>query len=178
MRVYVYLLAACATAAMSVGCASNAGSKPTMSPGNVEDTKECVIRSGGKDVLKLRVPVDTASNPADGCVYLESNRRHVEFWLVPGATSVNQAVPRVGEQIKNEFNDFKANTTMDLTVGGSPAKRLVGSGTEADDGDPGKADVIVFKAGGHIFVACAHGEVLSPEAQAWMLRLVQLARVP
>ena len=93
-----------------------------------------------------------------------------------GAQTVDEAVGRVSEQITDEFKNLKVTNSTDLTVAGAPAKRQEGSGEEADDGDAGKADVIVFKMGQHIFVACTHGEALNPAAQEWMLKLVQEAK--
>jgi hypothetical protein len=49
---------------------------------------------------------------------------------------------------------------------------------EADDGDAGAADVIAFKVGDHVFVACDHGESLDPMGQQWLLTLVQTAQMP
>ena len=55
---------------------------------------------------------------------------------------------------------------------------LVGKGHEADDGDAGSADVVVFKVADHIFIACNHGEGLDPAAQQGMLTLLQTAQAP
>jgi hypothetical protein len=78
----------------------------------------------------------------------------------------------------SEFKNFKSNQTSELTIAGSPAKRMVGDGEEADDGDPGKADVIVFKVGDHVFVACDHGETINETGQQGLLTLVQTAHMP
>ena len=65
-----------------------------------------------------------------------------------------------------------------LTIAGTPARRMMGTGTEADDGDPGDADVIVFKTGENYFIACTHAESLQAAAQEWMLHIVQTAKAP
>jgi hypothetical protein len=130
-------------------------------------------------VLQLAVPADTRFAVAvDGSLHVALPHGDVEVWLVHGAKTVDDAVGRVGAQIVDEFKDFKANRTTDLTIAGSPAKRLVGAGHEADDGDDGNADVIVFTVGGKVFVACYHGERLEPAGQAGLLALVQSAQVP
>jgi hypothetical protein len=114
----------------------------------------------------------------DGTLHFTAPQYEVEFWLVPGVQTVDDAVGHVSTQIISEFKDFKPDHATDLTVAGSPAKRLVGAGHEADDGDPGDADIIVFKVGDHVFVACNHGESLNPVGQQGMLSLVQTAQVP
>ena len=134
--------------------------------------------SDGHDVLRLTVPADTSCAGRDGSLYLTSHYRNVEVWLVRGTQTVDEAVRRVSQVIDPEFKDFKAASTTDLTIAASPAKRLTGSGTEADDGDPGEADIVVFQKGQHVFVACTHGESLSSQAQQWMLAIVQAAQVP
>jgi hypothetical protein len=164
-------------AAMILGCSSS--STPTKSAAHTDkaaDIKACVMQSGGHDVLWLEVPADTECVPKDGSLLLSSQHRTVEFWLVNGAKTVDEAIGRVPEQIKDEFKNLKVTESLDLTVAGTPAKRQQGSGEEADDGDPGKADVIVFKIGEHIFVVCTHGEALNAPAQEWMLTLAQAAK--
>lgn len=140
------------------------------------DTKTRAVQVGGHDVLKLTVPTDTVCTPKEGSLVVNSNNRTVEFWVVDGAKTVDEALAKVSEQIKSEFTNFKVTKSTDLTVADLPAKRQEGSGEEADDGDDGKADVIVFKVGDHIFVACTHGEALNVAAQEWMLALVQSAK--
>ena len=177
MRTYISRAMLATVAAMILGCSSS--STPTKSAAHsdkAEDTKACVMQSGGHDVLRLEVPADTECVPNDGSLILSSQHRTVEFWLVNGAKTVDEAIVGVPEQIKDEFKNLKVTEISDLTVAGTPAKRRQGSGEEADDGDPGKADVIVFKLGQNIFVACAHGEAINPAAQEWMLALVQAAK--
>ena len=60
--------------------------------------------------------------------------------------------------IKSEFVKFKAMSVKDLTIAGAPAKDVIGAGNEADDGDPGHAEVILFEVADHVFAACVHGE--------------------
>ncbi len=116
-------------------------------------------------MLKLTAPAGTESVAKDGSLKLDAPKYIAEVWLVSGAKTVDEAMGKVSSQIVSEFKNFKPNQTTDLTVAGSPAKRMVGAGQEADDGDPGKADVIVFKVGDHVFVGCYHGEDLSDEGQ-------------
>ena len=182
MRTFVNGLVYLIVAAMAFGCASgknaNSGTSPSTKTIAAGDTKACVIQSDGHDVLRLTVPADTSCASRDGSLYLTSHYRNVEVWLVRGAQTVDEAVRRVGQVIDPEFKDFKASITADLAIAGSPAKRLTGAGTEADDGDPGEADIVVFQKGQHVFVVCTHGESLSSGTQQLMLTIVQTAQVP
>jgi hypothetical protein len=167
---------------MLSGCGSNAGTKPDTSAApqteKATDGKDFVMKSGGTDVLKLTTPVGTKGVAEDGSLKFDSPKYYAEVWLVSGAKTVDEAMGHVSEQIVSEFKNFKPNETTDLTIAGSPAKRVIGAGEEADDGDPGKADVIVFKVGDHVFVACNHGESLNEAGQQGLLALVQTAQKP
>ena len=141
-------------------------------------TKTWVMQSGGAGVLKLTTADDTKCVSADGSLHFNAPKYEVEFWLMRGAQSVDDAASKVAPQIVSEFKEFKPDSTTDLTIAGSPAKRLVGTGQEADDGDAGSADLIVFKVGDQIFVACTHGEKLITPAREGMLTMVQTAQKP
>jgi hypothetical protein len=182
MRAFIYGSLFVVATAVLIGCGSNAGTKPATSAApqaeKAADTIDFVMQSGGANVLKLTAPAGTKCVAEDGSLKFDSPKYFVEVWLVSGAKTVDEAVGRVSSQIVSEFKDFKPNETTDLTVAGSPAKRMVGAGEEADDGDPGKADVIVFKVGEHVFVACNHGESLNEAGQQGLLALVQTAQMP
>ena len=136
------------------------------------------MRSAGVNVLRLTATAGTKCVAADGSLRVGAPQYDVELWLVRQAQTVDQGASVAGAQIVDEFRDFKADRTSDLTVAGSPAKRLVGTGHEADDGDPGEADVIVFNVGDHVFVACNHGESINAAGQNGLLTLVQTAQRP
>ena len=79
--------------------------------------------------------------------------------------------------IKSEFLKFKTNMVMDMIVAGSPAKHVTGSGNEADDGDPGNAEVVLFTVGGHVFAGCVHGEADdASKARAAMMTVLRTAQ--
>jgi hypothetical protein len=142
------------------------------------DAKDFVMKSGGANVLKLTPPAETKCVAEDGELKFDAPKYYIEVWLASGAKTVDEATKRVSSQIVSEFKNFKPNEMTDLTIAGSPAKRIVGVGEEADDGDPGKADVIVFKVGNDVFVACNHGETLNDAGQKGLLTLVQTAQKP
>ena len=180
MRTVSRRLAFVIVAGVTGGCstAGTTSDAPATRPADVAAADACVMQSGGANVLRLTVPAGAKCKAADGSLHVDAPTYDVECWLVRGARTVDDAVPRVGPQIADEFRDFKADRTTDLTVAGSPAKRLVGTGHEADDGDPGAADVIVFRVGDRVFVACNHGETINPAGQQGLATLVQTARLP
>src|SRR5262249_28191477 len=141
-------------------------------------TKACVMQSGGKAVLQLTAPADSDCTAKDGSLVIGLKSSEFEVWAVPTAKTIDDAVGNVGQVIVSQFKEFKPKNTTDLTVAGSPAKRLQGPGNEADDGDGGDADVVVFKVGDHVFVACTHGEDLKPAAQQFMLTVLATAQQP
>jgi hypothetical protein len=158
------------------GCASDAA-HPADSAKD-QKTNTCAIQAGGQDVLRLTIPAGATCTHTEGKVVLKSDYRHVEIWLVRGARSVDEVVGRLKQELVEEFKGFEPKSTASLSVAGQPARRLLGDGTEADDGDPGHADVVVFTAGGRVFIACAHGETLFPEAQDMMMAALRTAQAP
>ncbi len=176
MRRFVCGLAVTGLAALAPGCASTG--KATAGAPTSAGAMACVMESGGHGVLRVMAPADSECVAKDGSLHLKSHDRYVDIWLVPGARTVAEGAGRAAQTITPEFKDFKQTGAADVTVAGAPAKRMEGSGTEADDGDPGTADVIVFKTGDHVFVACTHGESLTLAARQWMSALVQTAQAP
>jgi hypothetical protein len=143
-------------------------------------THECVMRSGGKDVLVVMPTASDAKCTAkDGELHLKKGNMEVHLWLVQGAKTVDQGVAQAAKVITPEFTSFTTTQTTIVALG-SPGSstQLMGTGYEADDGDPGTAKVIVFVMGEHAFIACVHGEYLSPDAQKWMEEVVKSARGP
>src|SRR5262249_4224315 len=126
------------------GCDSSkkpAPSAPPQSDNAVDkstDNKVFVMQSGGVDVLKLTWPADFKCVAEDGSLKFDAPKFYAEYWLASGAHTVDEAVQHVATQIASEFKNFKPGQTTDLTIAGSPAKRMVGDGEEADDGDPGQ----------------------------------------
>ncbi len=112
----------------------------------------------GKPALVLTVPADAKVSNSNAFVKIKTANCTGYIWLVPGMKSVAEAEAQVGEIIKSEFVKFKVNASMEMKVGKLNVKHITGSGNEADDGDPGNAEAIVFKAGAHVYVACIHGE--------------------
>jgi hypothetical protein len=112
----------------------------------------------GDASLKMTVPKDTEVTKKTGRTILHANKVWIYLWDVAEAKTVADAVPMVAKIIKSEFTDFAVGETKTITVAGHEAKHLTGKGAEADDGDPGSADVVIFTDGKHVFAACVHGE--------------------
>ena len=112
----------------------------------------------GDASLKMTVPKDTEVTKKKDRTILHAKGFFIYLWDVPGAKTVADAVPQAGKIIKSEFVEFAASETKDIKVAGHDAKHLIGKGEEADDNDPGSADVVVFTDGKHVFAACVHGE--------------------
>lgn len=136
-----------------------------------------VMMSHGTPVLRLVAPGDAPCEVGDGTFDMKSREGYVNVWLVPGASTVQDGVQKIPSVIAGEFKDFSAEKTTDF-AGAMPGKRVFGSGREADDNDPGTADVIVFQAGGRVFIACTHGESLRASAQQRMVELVRTVSLP
>jgi hypothetical protein len=98
---------------------------------------------------------------------------------VPTAKTIAEAVPQAAAIIKSEFTDFALSETKHITVAGHDADHLFGKGAEADDGDPGAAEVVIFTVGKHVFAACVHGEKNeAAQRRPEMLNLLKTAKAP
>jgi len=137
-----------------------------------------VVSSGDKPVLKLQIPGHVTVTATQEKTTLQTTNLILHIWVVKNATNVTDGISRLAEVIKGEVLNFKPETTTALTVAGAPARQLFGPGTEADDGDDGHADIVVFTVGKRVCVACVHGERLEPAERLLMLAALQTARVP
>lgn len=115
---------------------------------------------GGGAVMKLSLPNGWKSVTANDVATLlsPSGAPHVQLWMVADAGSVADAEGRIAALVASQVKDFVPASTVALTVAGGAAKQLIGTGTEADDGDASQAEVTVFSVGGKVFILCAHGE--------------------
>ncbi len=121
------------------------------------EDKEITVNAGDAS-LKMTVPKDTEVTKKTGRTILHANKLFIYLWNVSDAKTVADAVPNAAKIIKSEFVEFVPGETKDLKVAGHDAKHLMGKGAEADDNDPGTADVVIFTDGKHVFAACVHGE--------------------
>jgi hypothetical protein len=133
----------------------------------------------GKPVLALQVPPDAKLTSSNGYVNIRTTKMSLHVWSVPNASTAEDALPRAADLIKTEFVKFKPATTEDLVIAGAPAKHITGPGNEADDGDPGNAEVVLFVVGNHVFAGCVHGEFDdASRARAPMMAVLKTAHAP
>ena len=137
-----------------------------------------VVSSGDKPVLQLQIPGQVTVTATKEKTTLQTTNLILHIWVVEHATNITEGISRLAGIIQGEVLKFKPEATTELVVAGAPARRLFGSGTEADDGDDGHADVVVFIAGTRVFVACVHGEKLDPAERQAMLAALQTVRAP
>jgi hypothetical protein len=132
-----------------------------------------------KPVLSLSAPWPGKQTSTNGYLRIEATNLTLHVWAVPNAKTANEALPRAAEIIKSEFLNFKTNAIMDMTIAGAPAKHVLGSGNEADDHDPGNAEVVFFVVGGRVFAGCVHGEADdASKARAAMMAVLKTAQSP
>jgi hypothetical protein len=133
----------------------------------------------GKPALTLQVPVAAKVTSSNGYVNIRTTNMSLHIWAVPKARTAKDASRRAAELIKSEFIKFTATATTDTVIAGAPAKHVVGSGNEADDGDPGHAEVVLFEVGSRVFAGCVHGEFDdASRAREPMMAVLQTAHAP
>jgi hypothetical protein len=116
------------------------------------------ISVDGAAALVLRIPQAANVTVTGDHTVVQTTDTTFHLWPIASAKIPDEALPRVADLIKGEFINFKPKSTNDLLIAGAPARHVSGTGNEADDGDPGAAEVVLFVAGKHVFAACAHGE--------------------
>lgn len=156
------------------GCSASRAMKSN----GMADTKEYVMQSGGESVLKVSAPAKSRGSAKDGFLRIGLRNHDFEIWLVSGVQTIDEASRRIGEVIREEFTNFRQTSMMPLKIDSGIATQMVGKGNEADDGDDGEAEVVVFKVGDRVFIACTHGEDLTPLAREELLTLVKTAKKP
>lgn len=130
--------------------------------------KDLTVKVEGKPAFHMNVPEDAQIRVDGPKTTVLGKKTQIYIWELPKAKSVADVVPNVGDVIKTEFVKFTVKSTNTVKVAGHEAKQIRGTGEEADDNDPGSAEVVIFTAGKHVFAACVHGEhdaaaVQSPE---------------
>ena len=129
--------------------------------------KEVAVTVENKPAIQMTVPKDATITTKGDKTTIETKdlKLRMYLWRVPGAQTVDAVIPLVGTVIKSEFLEFKLESTTTLQVAGHEARHLKGKGEEADDNDPGGAEVVVFTDGTNFFAACVHGEKDHAEKQ-------------
>ena len=122
--------------------------------------KDIAVTVADKPALQMTVPKDAEVTTKGELTAIQTKdlKLRIYLWRVPAAKTVADVIPRVGAVIKSEFVEFVVESTETLQVAGHEAKHLKGKGEEADDNDPGTAEVVVFTDGTNVYAACVHGE--------------------
>jgi hypothetical protein len=88
-------------------------------------------------------------------------------------------VAKAPQIVKDEISGFKADSSSDIVVAGAPAKHLIGTATEVDDGDPSNVEMVVFSVGQHIFLECAHDDADgAAKRRNEILKVLNTAKAP
>jgi hypothetical protein len=129
-------------------------------------------------VLKVAGKVDVTTIKGTKTV-IHTKDMLLHLWVIGNASNVTEVVSRAADVIKADVLNFKPSSTNDITIGRAPAKQLLGPGTEADDGDEGDAEVVIFTVGARVFVGCIHGEgKIDPNEHEAMMAALQTAKAP
>jgi hypothetical protein len=123
-----------------------------------EDMKTVTLSDNGSAVMTISASQSAKVTVTKEKTVIDSKDMVLDLWVVPKAKTVADAIAGLDEVIKSEVLKFKPSSTEDISVAGSEGKHLKGKGVEADDQDPGTADVVVFTVGKTVIVACVHGE--------------------
>jgi hypothetical protein len=141
--------------------------------------KSATLSVDGKPALVLKVAAAAKITSTNGYLKIQTTNLTLHVWAVPNANTANEAAPRAAEIIKSEFVKFKFTASMGIEIAGASATQVIGSGNEADDGDPGKAEVVFFVVGGRVFAGCVHGEAdEASKARAAMMTVLKTAQTP
>ena len=116
------------------------------------------VSVAGAPTLVLRIPKDANVTVTGNHTVIQNPNTTFHLWSLADSKTPEEALPHLQEIIKGEFINFKPTATNDMVIAGNPARHVSGTGNEADDGDPGAAELVFFSAGKHVFAACAHGE--------------------
>jgi len=120
--------------------------------------KQITISAGEKPTMKLKVPDDAEVTASGDKTSIRAKDLRIYVWNIPKAKTIAEAIPTVSEVIKSEFIKFVVEKSGNVVVAQKEGKHLKGRGEEADDNDPGTADVVIFTVGENVFAACVHGE--------------------
>jgi len=116
------------------------------------------ITANDTPALILTVPQSAKVTAKLEKTEIKTKNMTLYIWAIPTAKTVTAGTAQISTVIAHEVVQFVATTTNTITVAGAVAKHLSGRGVEADDNDPGTADIVVFTTGKAVFAACVHGE--------------------
>lgn len=120
---------------------------------------DAAITHDGQPAFSVTLPDGWTSVAVEAKTSIRTDKKHphIQVWAT-SAADIASAEKDVAKIVESEVTHFVANQTESLTVAGAPATALIGSGEEADDGDPSLAEVTLFTVGKTVYVLIAHGE--------------------
>jgi len=143
-----------------------------------ENTNLTIVAKGSP-ALVLTVPQTAKITLKQEKTEIKTKDMTLYLWAVSPAKTIDEGVAQIANVIVHEVVNFVATTTNTITVAGAVAKHLIGRGVEADDNDPGTADIVVFTTGKAIFAACVHGEANDAVREREpMLSVLKTAKAP
>lgn len=132
---------------------------------------DITVNHAGKPAVGLTIPEGWTAIPVDAKTSIKTAQKHphIQVWATTAA-DLAAAHKDVAKIVESEVTHFVDEKTQDLTVGGAKAIALIGTGEEADDGDPSQAEVTFFSMGTVVYVMIAHGEGDGAAKQQAVLR--------
>lgn len=124
-----------------------------------EPASQAIVQHGGKPAFSLTLPAGWDAIQADEKTVIHPGAKHphIQVWATK-AKDLAAATAEVAAVVVSEVTHFTPTSTTDLKIAGAPAKHLIGTGEEADDGDPSNADVTLFTVNGVVYVLVNHAE--------------------
>lgn len=121
--------------------------------------QQATIHHGAKPAFSLTLPAgwDAIQAEEKTVIHPGAKHPHIQVWAT-NAKDLAAATTDVAALIVSEVTHFTPTTTTDQTIAGAPAKLLIGTGEEADDGDPSNAEVTLFSVNGVVYVLVNHAE--------------------
>lgn len=120
---------------------------------------QATVQHGAKPAFTLTLPAgwDALQANEKTVIHPGAKHPHIQVWATP-AKDLAAATADVATLVVSEVTHFVSATTTDVTVAGALAKQLIGTGEEADDGDPSNAEITLFTVGGVVYVLINHAE--------------------
>jgi hypothetical protein len=120
---------------------------------------EVSVSTAGAPAFNIDLPAGwtVTTKDAKTVIYPGAKHPHIQVWATD-ATDVQAAEKSVAKLIESEVTHFAPVTSEDKLIAMAPARFLVGTGEEADDGDPSNAEVTLFTVKQTVYVLVSHAE--------------------
>ena len=124
-----------------------------------ETAPQVAVHNDAKPAFHLTLPTgwDAIQREEKTVIHPGAKHPHIQVWATK-AKDLAAATADVAALVVSEITHFAPASTTDLSIAGAPAKQPIGTGEEADDGDPSNANVTLFTANGIMYVLINHAE--------------------